>query len=250
MKISVITVTYNSAATVEDTIMSVASQSYQDVEYIIVDGGSTDGILEIINRHKSKISKSISERDRGIYDAMNKGISLATGEVIGFLNADDIYADNLVLGKVASVFADSSVDACYADLVYVSRDDLNRVIRYWKSREYRKGLFRKGWMPAHPTFFARRSVYEKYGGFDLDFKFQSDFDLTIRFLEIHGIKSVYIPEIFIKMRMGGATNRNLLNIIKGNLEAYRACKKNGLNVNPFFIAIKILSRIPQFFSRQ
>ncbi|MBI4680685.1 MAG: hypothetical protein HY753_05635 [Nitrospirae bacterium] len=124
------------------------------------------------------------------------------------------------------------------------------MIRYWKSREYREGLFRKGWMPAHPTFFARRSVYEKYGGFDLDFKFQSDFDLTIRFLEIHGIKSVYIPEIFIKMRMGGATNRNLLNIIKGNLEAYRACKKNGLNVNPFFIAIKILSRIPQFFSRQ
>jgi len=249
MKISIITVSYNSAATIEDTIMSVAAQTYQDVEYIVIDGGSTDGTLEVINRHKSRISKFVSERDRGIYDAMNKGIGLATGDVIGFLNADDIYADNLILGKVASVFDNSAADACYADLVYVSKDDLNKVIRYWKSREYRNGLFRGGWMPAHPTFFVRKTVYDKYGGFDLDFKFQSDFDLTMRFLEVYKIKSVYIPEIFVKMRIGGATNRRLLNIIKGNIEAYRACKKNGLNVSPFFIVAKVLSRIPQFFSR-
>lgn len=250
MKISIITVVYNSAATIEDTIMSVAAQTYQDVEHIVVDGASTDGTLSVINRHMNKIQRFISEPDKGIYDAMNKGIGLATGDVIGFLNADDIYADNLILGKVASVFADSAIDACYADLVYVSKDDLNKVIRYWKSQEYRNGLFRRGWMPAHPTFFVRKSVYDKYGGFDLDFKFQSDFDMTMRFLEVYKIKSVYIPEIFVKMRIGGATNRRLLNIIKGNIEAYRACRKNGLDVSPFFIVAKILSRIPQFFSRQ
>lgn len=250
MKISIITVSYNSAATIEDAIMSVASQTYHDVEHIIIDGSSTDGTLEIINRHKDKISKFVSEPDEGIYDAMNKGLRLAGGDVIGFLNADDIYADNLVLQKVASVFDDSVVDACYADLVYVSKDNLNKVIRYWKSGGYQEGLFRRGWMPAHPTFFVRKAVYDKYGGFDLDFKFQSDFDLTMRFLDVHRIKSVYIPEIFVKMRMGGATNRSILNIIKGNIEAYRACKKNGLNVNLFFIVRKILSRTPQFFSRQ
>jgi glycosyltransferase involved in cell wall biosynthesis len=250
VKISIITVVYNSAATIEDTIMSVAAQTYQDVEHIVVDGASTDGTLSVIHRHMNKIQRFISEPDKGIYDAMNKGIGLATGDVIGFLNADDIYADNLILGKVASVFADSAIDACYADLVYVSKDDLNKVIRYWKSQEYRNGLFRRGWMPAHPTFFVRKSVYDKYGGFDLDFKFQSDFDMTMRFLEVYKIKSVYIPEIFVKMRIGGATNRRLLNIIKGNIEAYRACRKNGLDVSPFFIVAKILSRIPQFFSRQ
>ena len=249
MKISIITVVYNSAATIEDTIMSVASQTYQDVEHIVVDGASTDGTLSVIHRHMDKIKRFISEPDKGIYDAMNKGIRLAGGDVIGFLNADDIYADNSVLEKVAGVFDDSAVDACYADLVYVSKDDLNKVIRYWKSREYQEGLFRKGWMPAHPTFFVRKAVYDKYGGFDLDFKFQSDFDLTMRFLEVYKIKAVYIPEIFVKMRVGGATNRSPINIIKGNIEAYRACKKNGLNVSLFFIVRKILSRIPQFFSK-
>ncbi len=249
MKISIITVVYNSAATIEDTIMSVAAQTYQDVEHIVVDGASTDGTLSVIHRHMDKIKRFISEPDKGIYDAMNKGIRLATGDVIGFLNADDIYADNSVFEKAAEVFADSSVDACYADLVYVSYNNLNRVIRYWKSQKYRDGLFKRGWMPAHPTFFARKGVYDKYGGFDLDFKFQSDFDLTMRFLEVYKIKAVYIPEIFVKMRIGGATNRSLLNIIKGNIEAYQACKKNGLNVSPFFVVRKILSRIPQFFSK-
>jgi len=247
MKISVITVSYNNAATIEDTIMSVASQSYQDIEHIIVDGGSTDGTLKVIGCHKNKISKFISESDEGIYDAMNKGIKLSQGDIIGFLNADDIYADNIVMGKVASVFDDPAVDACYADLVYVSKDDLNKVVRYWKSMEYRENLFRKGWMPAHPTFFVRKAVYDKYGNFDLSFKFQSDFDLTMRFLDVHKIKSIYIPEIFVKMRMGGATNKSMLNIIKGNIEAYRACLKNGINVSPFFMVRKILSRIPQFF---
>ncbi|MDD4914389.1 MAG: glycosyltransferase family 2 protein [Methylococcales bacterium] len=248
IKISVITVCFNSAATLEDTLASVATQQYPHKEHIVIDGGSTDKTLEILG-HSSGVDW-ISEPDRGIYDAMNKGIARASGDIIGFLNADDMYRDATILSRVAAVFADKQVDACFADLIYVDQHDTDKIIRYWKSKPYRHGLFRGGWMPAHPTFFVRRQVYEQYGDFDLNFPRQSDFDLTMRFLEIHKIKSVYVPEIWIKMRMGGVSNNSLSGIVKGNLEAYRACRKNGLNVNmPGFIFCKLLSRIPQFFSR-
>lgn len=248
MKISIITVVYNNVATIEDTILSVAAQSHLNIEHIVIDGGSTDGTLSIIERHRDKLAKVVSEPDNGIYDAMNKGLRLASGEIIGLLNADDIYANNDVLGEVAQVFSDALVDACYANLVYVDRNDLKRMVRYWQSCVYRDGLFEKGWMPAHPTFFVRRTVYDKFGGFDLEFKLQADFELTMRFLAIHQIKSVYVPRIFVQMRTGGAGSR-LGNILKGNLEAWRACRKNGLEVSPFFMVTKIMSRIPQFFSR-
>jgi glycosyltransferase involved in cell wall biosynthesis len=249
VKITVITVVYNNAATIEETIRSVASQRYSEVEHIIIDGGSTDGTMEIVNRHRDKLAIVVSEPDEGLYHAMNKGIALASGDVIGTLNSDDIYAGDDVLDTVAAVFDDPVVDACYADLVYVDPLDTSKIIRYWKSRPYELGLFRRGWIPAHPTFFVRRQVYEKYGDFDLRYKIQSDFDLTMRFLEIHQVRSVYIPKILVRMRMGGTTNKRLGNIIKGNLESYRACRENGLKVTPLFFVVKIFSRLPQFVRR-
>lgn len=249
IKISIITVCFNSATTIGDTLRSVAGQTHPDIEHIIVDGQSTDGTMDVVNSHRDKLARVVSAPDNGIYDAMNKGIALATGDILGFLNSDDILASNGEMEFVAKVFDDAQVDACYADLVYVDENDPARVVRYWKSIEYQHGLFRRGWMPAHPTFYARRSAYERLGGFDLRFPLQADFDLTMRFLEVHHLKSRYIPRVLVKMRMGGASNNSLLNILKGNMEAYQACLKNGLSVTPFFIVRKIASRIPQFFTK-
>ncbi len=249
MKISVITVSYNSAATMEDTLRSVAAQRYQEVEHLIVDGGSRDGTLEIIDRHRATLAQVVSEPDQGVWDAMNKGIALARGEVVGFLNADDVYADERCLETVAAAFADPEVDACYADLVYVDRMDTGRVVRYWRSRDFTPGLFRLGWMPAHPTFFVRRCIYARCGGFDLRYPRQSDFELAMRLLEVHRIRARYIPRILVKMRTGGMSNNSWRNILRGNLEAYRACRSSGIRVTPLFIVRKMLSRLPQFFAK-
>lgn len=246
--ISVITVVYNSATTIEDTLLSVASQNYPCVEHIIIDGASTDGTLQIIRRYQERLARVVSEADDGIYAAMNKGLALASGEIIGFLNADDLYADAEVLSDIARAFADPAVEACYGDLVYVDSSDLSRVVRYWKSQPYRDGLFENGWMPAHPTFYVRKWVYDQYGGFDLAYRRQSDFELTMRFLAVHKIKSAYIPKILVRMRSGGAS-RGLWHILEGNIESYRACRKHSLDVTPLFIARKILSRVPQFLRR-
>jgi glycosyltransferase involved in cell wall biosynthesis len=248
MKITIITVCFNSAETIGQTIASIASQNYSNKEHIIVDGASKDNTMDIV-KNASSVASYISEPDKGIYDAMNKGIKLATGDIIGLLNADDFYADETILTQVSEVFQDPAIQACYADLIYVDQKDTSRVLRYWKSKNFRSGLFKKGWMPAHPTFFVRREVYEQLGNFNLEFPRQADFELTMRFLEIHQIKSVYIPKIWVKMRIGGASNNSIKGIIKGNLEAYRACRMHRLAVGPFFIARKILSRIPQFFSK-
>lgn len=249
MKVTVITVARNVQSTIEDTILSVASQDYIDREHIVIDGASTDRTVEVIQTHRLEIAQFISEPDRGIYDAMNKGIALASGGVIGFLNAGDIYTNDNVLRRVARVMEDEQLDACYADLVYVDQHDTDRITRYWKSRPYEPGSCRSGWMPAHPTFFARRSVYERAGGFDLAFPRQADFEMAVRLFEIHRIRSRYIPEVMVRMRTGGLSNNSVVGIIKGNIEAYRACKKHKLPVSPFFIPRKIMSRIPQFFQR-
>lgn len=248
MKISIITVCFNGASTIEETILSVAAQQYPNKEHLIIDGASTDGTTEILRRHQDVV-RWISEPDHGIYDAMNKGIAMASGEIIGTLNADDIYADDTVLSQVAEVFSDPAVEACFADLVYVDKHDPGKIVRYWESRPYKAGLFERGWMPAHPTFFVRRRLYEQFGKFDLNFPRQADFELTMRFLNVHGAKSVYIPRIWVKMRMGGISNNSIAGVIKGNIEAWRACRKHKLDVGPFFVLTKILSRIPQFFSR-
>jgi len=182
MKISIITVCYNSAETITDTITSVASQQYNDKEHIIVDGASRDSTMDIVKSADS-ISRYISEPDKGIYDGMNKGLRLATGDVIGLLNADDFYADDTVLSQVANVFKDPNMKACFANLVYVDQHDTSRVVRYWKSRPYQQGLFKSGWMPAHPTFFVKKEVYAQYGLFDLSYKIAADFELLFRLIE-------------------------------------------------------------------
>lgn len=249
MKISVVTVSRNAVETIEKTLLSVQRQNYPRIEHIVIDGASNDGTVDIIKRHRDFIETFVSEPDHGIYEAMNKGIAMASGEIIGTLNADDVYADEAVLSRVAAIFSNPEINACYADLVYVDPHFPHKIVRYWRSCEYHPGLFESGWMPAHPTFFARREVYESFGDFDLNFPRQADFELTMRFLAIHRIRSQYVPEIWVRMRTGGISNRSLIGILKGNIEAYRACKKNGLGVNALFIPRKILSRIPQFFSR-
>jgi glycosyltransferase involved in cell wall biosynthesis len=248
-KISIITVCRNSAATIRETLESVASQSHRKLEHIIIDGGSTDGTLAIINEWKKYPVRLISEQDKGIYDAMNKGIRLATGDIVGILNSDDLYYDAYVLENVSAVMDDTSVEACYADLVYVGKNN-KKIVRYWKSCIFKKGLFPKGWVPPHPTFFVRRCIYEKHGLFDLNYSLAADFELMARFLERREIKSVYIPKIFVKMRFGGASNKSVINIIRQNIEIYKASKNNDVPLSlPSFLAVKIVSRIKQFFAK-
>ena len=250
IKITIVTVCCNSAATIKDTLESVAVQSHKNFEHIIVDGGSTDGTLAVIHQWKKYPVRLVSEPDNGIYDAMNKGIRLATGDIIGILNSDDMYYNSHVLESVSMVMSDASIDACYADLIYVAKNNLQKIIRYWKSCVFKKGLFSKGWMPPHPTFFARRLIYEKYGLFDLNYSLAADVELLARFLERFQIHAVYIPEIFIKMRLGGVSNKSLFNILKQNIWIYKACKKNEVPLSLVsFPIVKIASRIRQFCTR-
>lgn len=249
MRISIVTVTYNSAATIADTLNSIVEQTYPDIEHIVVDGCSTDGTLDVVRARGRRVARLVSEPDIGIFDAMNKGWRMATGEVVGFLNSDDVFASERSVERIAAAFVRPDIDACYGDLVYVGRDDTSRVVRYWRSKPFAAGDFRKGWQPPHPTFYVRRAVMERSGGFDLDFAIQSDFEFCLRLLEIERIQSCYIPEVLVRMRTGGVSNARLSNIIKGNLEAYRACRKNGLAVGPGFVFRKVASRLPQFVVR-
>ena len=252
MKISIITVTYNCVSVLTDCLNSVDSQSHKNIEHIVIDGASTDGTLSLLNSKKDQLSILVSESDDGIYDAMNKGIKLAKGDIVGFLNSDDFYVNNEVISKVVSEFKkEPSLDACYADLIYVNKSNTSKIVRYFKSSEFKQGLFSKGWCPPHPTLFVRRSVYERFGNFDINYRIASDVELMMRFLEIHKIKSRYIPEVLIKMRMGGTTNKNFKNIWAQNQEVLSSFDKNGLSVNriSFFIH-KISSRFKQFFIRK
>jgi glycosyltransferase involved in cell wall biosynthesis len=247
VKVTVITVVLNNKDYLEHCLESVLSQNYPDIEHILVDGGSTDGTLEIVFRYEKHLSKWISEPDKGLYDAMNKGLAMATGDVVGTLNSDDYYADSKILEKVVRTMSDFSVEACYGDLVYVDRQNPNRIVRYWQSRPFTSGLFKTGWAPPHPTFFVRRSTLETYGTFDLRYRLAADFELLARLLEHYKIRTCYIPEVIIKMRMGGVTNRSIANIISQNLEILRACKENHIKVSFFrFIAEKLLIRHKQF----
>lgn len=248
--ITIVTVCHNSAATIKETLESIASQSYKNIEHIVVDGGSTDGTLTIVREWRKHPVRLISEPDRGMYEAMNKGIGMATGDVIGILNSDDVYYDSNVLEDVSMVMSDDSLDACYADLIYVDKNNSEKIVRYWKSCSFKNGLFCRGWMPPHPTFFVRRLIYEKYGNFDLDYSFAADVELLARLLERFQIKSLYIPKIFVKMRFGGTSNKSIFNIIKQNIYIYRACKKNNIPISlSVFFLTKMTSRIRQYCSR-
>ncbi len=248
MNLSIITAVRNGAETLRGCIESVKKQTVS-AEHIIIDGASTDGTFDIVAQYRSSIAKVISEPDQGIYDALNKGIRLASGDVIGLLHGDDFYAHERVLETVMDVFEKQNVDSCYGDLLYVYKNDIDKVIRYWKSSEYRPGKFKYGWMPPHPTFFVKREIYEKYGYFNTDFRIAADYELMLRFLEKHRISTCYIPQVLIKMRLGGASNKSLKNMWMKSSEDYRAWKVNSLNGGLPTIFLKNVSKIPQFFVR-
>jgi len=245
----VITAVFNGAKTIQDCIKSVSGQIYPNIEHIIIDGGSTDGTLEVIKRYTEKRVNIVSEPDNGIYDALNKGIRQASGEVIGLLHSDDFYAHDRVIEKVADIFMKYNIDSCYGDLQYVDKNNPDKVIRYWKSSQYRHGKFKYGWMPPHSTFFVKKEIYNKYGYFNTNFKIAADYELMLRFLEKHKISTYYIPEVFIKMRIGGTSNRNIKNLIIKSNEDYRAWKVNNLNGGFYTILLKNLCKIPQFFKK-
>lgn len=249
MKISIITITYNSESTIRDTIKSVISQNYDDIEYIIVDGLSSDSTLNIVNEYQNKISKVISEKDHGLYDALNKGILLASGEVIGIIHSDDFYTSNDVISKVANTFIFNQCDAVYADLYYVDKNDANKIFRKWKSGIYKHGMFYKGWMPPHPTFFVRKECYQKYGTFNLKLKSAADYELMLRFIHKHKIKLAYLPEFIIKMRVGGKSNVSIVNRLRANSEDRKAWKINGLKPHFYTLYAKPLRKIIQLFKK-
>lgn len=248
-KVSIVTVVFNNQSFIECAINSVLSQTYQNIEYIVIDGGSVDGTIERIKKYSDKIAHFVSEKDRGIYDAMNKGIRLATGDIVGILNSDDFYASNTTVETVVRMMDEKQVDACYGDLVYVDRQNVSKMKRCWKSCEYKDGLFRKGWMPPHPTFFVKRWAYEKYGLFNLDLPAGSDFELLFRFLDRHQIKSCYIPQVFIKMRLGGFSNKNICNIFRQNMTIMRILRENQIHVSPFFLCSKFVEKFGQFLNK-
>jgi glycosyltransferase involved in cell wall biosynthesis len=250
MKISIITITYNSAATVEDTIKSVIAQDYPDLEYIIIDGKSKDNTLAIVDKYRDRISKVVSEKDRGLYDALNKGIRHATGDVVGMLHSDDLYAHPQVISHVAETFMkDTSVQGVYADLVFVNRNDTNKVMRVWNSGAYEEDAFVKGWMPPHPTFFVRKECYEQFGGFNTELKLSADYELMLRLIHKNKIKLAYLPEVIVKMRMGGVSNVSFFVKLKANLEDKMAWKLNGLKPGMMTIFMKPLRKLKQYFKR-
>lgn len=245
MKISIITATYNSAATVRDSLTCIAGQQHPFIEHIIVDGLSKDNTLEIV-REFSHVAKVVSEKDKGIYDAMNKGVQLATGEIVGILNSDDFYTGPSVLAKVATAFEDAAVEAVYGDLQYVKATNLDTVIRTWRSGHYKKKFLYYGWMPPHPTFFVRRHLYDKYGLFNTSLRSAADYELMLRFLLKHDTQVKYIPEVLVKMRAGGMSNASLKNRFRANKEDMMAWKLNDLKPYFFTTWLKPLRKILQF----
>ena len=244
MKVSIITATYNSVKTIIDTIESVNNQDYENIEHIIIDGGSKDNTLELIKNTPNRVVKIVSEPDKGIYDAMNKGIAL-----IGILNSDDFYTSSNVISDIVSIFLQGKYDGIYGDLEYVNEKDTNKVIRYWKSKPYIKGLFKKGWHPAHPTFFVKKEVYDKFGNFNLKYKIGADYEIMLRFIEKNKIRVGYIPKVLVRMRIGGASNQSIKNIIKANKECYNAWKDNDLSISPIVFILKPLSKILQYLRK-
>jgi glycosyltransferase involved in cell wall biosynthesis len=245
MKISIVTITFNSSKTIRDTLTCIQHQDYPFIEHIIVDGNSGDDTLKIVAEF-SHISKVISEKDSGIYEAMNKGITLASGEVIGILNSDDIYASDSIISEIVKEFEDKNIDAVYADLQYVRHNNFNRVVRTWKTGKHNRKSFYYGWMPPHPTFFVRKTVYDKVGLFNTSLRSAADYEMMLRILLKYQVPSKYIPQVIVKMRSGGTSNASLKNRIKANKEDRLAWKLNGLKPYFFTLYAKPIRKIVQF----
>jgi len=249
-RVSVITVCFNSEAHIADALRSVDAQTLQDREHLIIDGVSRDGTLGVVAQFQNPTRRVVSEPDKGIYDAMNKGLALARGEIVGYINSDDFYPNPTVLEHVAAAFEDPAVDAVYGDLCYVRQDEPSVIVRYWRSCPFRPGLFAKAWCPPHPTMFIRRSVYQRLGGYDLRFPIAADMELMARYLEVHQIRARHLGEVLVHMRMGGTTNRSLSNILQQNREIWRALGMHQLGRSlPNFVLRKLFARMQQFFTR-
>lgn len=248
MKVSIITVTYNSAKYVGDCIHSVIRQDYKNIEYIVIDGNSTDGTIEIINKHSSYITKWICEEDNGMYDALNKGMRLATGDIVGILNSDDVLASPDVISEIVNCFMQNNVDSLYGDLVYVDPYDLQKVLRFWKGLPYHRRRFKYGWMPAHPTFYIRRELIEKYGGYEPHYFTAADFEFMARYLYRFKISSYYLEKLIVKMRVGGASNESISRRLRANRRDYLAMKKNKIPYPLIVSILKPLIKMPQFYN--
>ena len=249
LKISIITVSFNSVITIKDTIKSVISQDYNNIEYIIIDAGSNDGTIDVIKEYEEHISYFSSEYDNGIYEGMNKGIAAAKGDVIGIINSDDFYPNSFVISNVVKTFEKKRCDAVYGDLVYVKFFDINKIVRYWQAGEYTVKKIKNGCMLPHPTFFVKKYLYDKYGYYNTDLKTAADYEMILKLLYRYNVKTIYIPMILVTMRIGGASNSSILNRIRANKEDGLAWTKNQLN-KPILVRIKKpLQKVKQFFLR-
>lgn len=243
MKITVITSVWNRVDVIEQAIQSVLSQDFKNIEYVIIDANSTDGTSDIINKYKSKIDIIITEPDEGIYFGLNKGLEVATGDVIGFLHSDDFFSDSHVISKIADHFSDG-IDGVYSDLLYVDAVNNDKIIRKWRSRKYKNSLIKTGWMPAHPTLYFNKEIYEKHGKFDTSFKISADYEFLLRVLSTK-VRMNYIPEFLYKMRTGGESNKSIKNIIKKSREDLNAIKNNKVG-GLFTLFRKNISKIKQY----
>lgn len=248
MKVSLITVTYNSADTLADTISSIRTQDYSDIEYIIVDGGSTDGTIDIIRSNLDIVSHWVSESDNGLYDAMNKGIEMATGQLVGIINSDDFYHRTDSISKIVAGFSEEDIECVFADIRFVKPNNLEKTVRYYSSKKFNLGAFSWGFMPAHPTFFTFRNNFQKYGMYRTDFKIAADFELLVRFLYKHKLRFRYLPVDLMKMRLGGVSTASLKSTWIINQEDLRACKENGLKTNYFRLYSRYFRKVFEYKS--
>jgi glycosyltransferase involved in cell wall biosynthesis len=245
--VSIITISYNSVETIADTINSVLAQSYPEIEYIIIDGASTDGTRELVSSFGDKITRFISEPDEGIYDAINKGISIATGDIVGILNSDDVYSDEKIIEKIAGTFIKNDIEALIGDVQFIDPENDSKIIRYYSSAKCTPSKFRFGFMPAHPAFYVKRDLFEKYGNYKTDYKIAADYELEMRFLLTYKIKYMYLKMPFVSMRTGGISNKSIKSNFILNKEISKACKENGIYTNIFFIYSKYIVKIFEFF---
>ena len=249
MKVTLITATYNSEKYLEGCIQSIISQRYPNIELIIIDGKSTDQTVNIIRKYEAHIAKWVSETDRGMYDAINKGMAMATGDIIGILNSDDMLASDDVIEAVVATFEEKKVDSIYGDLEYVDPDDTNKIYRIWKGKPYKRSLFRMGWMPAHPTFYFKRELIGKCGGYETHYYSAADYEFMARYLYRFRISSYYLPKLIVKMRRGGQSNSNLRIRLRANRRDYLAMKRNKIPFAFLVSILKPLSKLPQYYKK-
>lgn len=247
MRISIITICYNAAAHIDETLRSVVMQDHPDIEHIVIDGGSTDGTQERIERYREVLAHFTSEKDKGVYDAMNKGLREATGEVVAFVNAGDMIVHRSCVSEMAAEFAKGDADAIYGDAYMVDPDDISKVRRFWKGGAYDRENFRSGWMPPHLGTYIRREVYDRYGFFREDLKVSADYELMFRFMYKHRIRVRYVPKVLVRFRLGGVSNRSLAHVWRANREVYKAWELNGERVSPFIVFMKPLRKLAQYF---